>query len=66
MKAKETDPTQLQAIIDKYPIMFTKPIGMPPHRRHDHHIPLKDDSSPVSQRPYRYPQVQKAEIERIV
>lgn len=39
---------------------------MPPHRRHDHSIPLQRGSAPVSQRRYRYPQVQENDIERLV
>ena len=37
---------------------------MPPSRGREHAITLAAGSSPVSVRPYRYPHVQKAEIER--
>lgn len=44
-----------------------KPIeGLPPERRHDHAIELKLGEGPVNDRPYRYPQFQKDEIERLV
>lgn len=46
--------------------IFAKPRGLPPPRSHDHVIPLKEGSNPVSVRPYRYPQFQKNEIERLV
>jgi hypothetical protein len=40
--------------------------GLPPTRSHDHRILLKEDSTPVCVRPYRYPYFQKIEIEKIV
>ncbi|KAI5316982.1 hypothetical protein L3X38_036689 [Prunus dulcis] len=46
--------------------IFVEPRGLPPPRSHDHVIPLKEGSNPVSVRPYRYPQFQKNEIERLV
>ncbi|KAH9699699.1 hypothetical protein KPL71_024465 [Citrus sinensis] len=42
------------------------PMGLPPTRGHEHSILLKDDSQPVSVRPYRYPHAQKDEIERLI
>lgn len=39
---------------------------MPPKRTVDHHIHLTPSSSPVSVRPYKYPQFQKEEIEKLV
>ena len=41
-------------------------MGLPPKRAHDHHIPLKDESQVVKVRPYRYPSMQKNEVERLV
>ena len=46
--------------------MFSVHNGLPPSRSHDHAIVLKEGVSPISVRPYRYPQVQKDEIERLV
>lgn len=39
---------------------------MPPKRSHEHAIVLKEGSNPVGVRPYRYPQCQKDEIERLI
>lgn len=46
--------------------MFETPKGLPPHRGHEHAIIMREGSDPVSVRPYRYPQVQKDEIERLI
>jgi hypothetical protein len=35
-------------------------------QNHDHRIPLKLETGPVSVRPYRYPRYQKTKIEKIV
>lgn len=53
-------------VLNKYGAVFEEPKGLPSQQQHDHHIPLKLRSAPVSQRPYRYPMVQKAEIERVI
>ena len=41
-------------------------IGLPPIRDHEHQIILKEGSSPICERPYKYPFYQKTEIEKIV
>ena len=46
--------------------MFDTPKTLPPLCTQDHHIPLEPRSEPVSVRPYRYPHIQKNEIERAV
>ena len=50
----------------RYPAVFSNPTGLPPARAHDHRIPLLHGAPPANVRPYRYPQVQKEEIERAV
>ena len=45
--------------------MFETPKGLPPIRDHDHAIHLIPGSVPPN-RPYRYPYVQKSEIERMI
>jgi hypothetical protein len=60
-------PSSLQLILDKYPEVFEVPIDLPPSRgEHDHSIPLLLGSQPHNVRPYRYPFVQKNEIEKMV
>lgn len=56
----------LHEVLQKYPQVFAEPVGLPPSRVQDHAITLKDGSNPVGVRPYRYPQYQKDEIERLI
>lgn len=65
-KTKENIELEVQVIIQEYKDIFEEPHSMPPSRFHDHRIPLKDGSEPVSCKPYRWPCVQKTEIENIV
>ena len=46
--------------------MFFEPKGLPLARVLDHHIPLKSNFEPTNQRPYRYPYIQRAVIEKLV
>ena len=46
--------------------LFSTPSSLPSARAHDHAIVLKEGTSPISVRPYRYPQIVKDEIERII
>ena len=46
--------------------MFAKLNGLPPNRNHVHQINLKEGSQPLCVTPYRYPNYQKIEIEKIV
>nr|GEZ84427.1 reverse transcriptase [Tanacetum cinerariifolium] len=55
-----------EGTIHQYKNVFDEPKGLPPARRHDHKIPLKEGSRPISQRPYRIPYLQKSEIEKQV
>ena len=57
---------ELQNMLQQHSRLFEEPVGLPPKRAHDHHIPLKDESQVVKVRPYRYPSMQKNEIERLV
>ncbi|KAD5960470.1 hypothetical protein E3N88_11942 [Mikania micrantha] len=57
--------TQLHGLLQQFVALFQAPFGLPPKRPHDHRIPLTIDT-PVAVRPYRYPHVQKNEIERQV
>ncbi|KAK0605530.1 hypothetical protein LWI29_027829 [Acer saccharum] len=46
--------------------LFHEPQTLPPNCSHDHHIPILLNSKSINVRSYRYPFVQKYEIERIV
>ena len=56
----------LQEIIDHHSVIFDIPKGLPPKRDHEHAIQLVLGSQPPNIRPYRYPHIQKSEIEKIV
>lgn len=65
MVEEEVD-TGIQEILKKFSVVFEEPKSLPPKRSHDHKINLKEGTMPISVRPYRYPFVQKIEIEKIV
>ena len=56
----------LQKVLDNHSKVFETPKGLPPIHDHDHAINLIPRSVPPNIRPYRYPYVQKSEIERMV
>ena len=57
----------LQAIIHHHSmILGDMPKGLPPKRDHDHAIQLVPRNHPPNIRSYRYPYIQKSEIEKIV
>eukprot|EP00253_Pinus_taeda_P002025 PITA_02025 len=56
----------LQKVLDNHSKVFETPKGLPPMRDHDHTILLIPGSVPPNIRPYRYPYVQKSEIEHMV
>ena len=56
----------LQKVLDNHFKVFETPKGLPPMRDHDHSIHLIPRGVPPSIRPYRYPYVQKSEIECMV
>lgn len=51
-------------LLGQYAGAFAEPTELPPSRGKEHSITLEEGARPVSVRPFRYPQVQKAEIER--
>lgn len=59
-------PTEVQALIEEFQDIFEEPKGLPPHRSHDHHIPLITGSQHVNQRGYKVPYIQKLEIKKQV
>lgn len=59
-------PSFLLNEVAKYPQVLQPITTLPPHRPQDHAITLQEGSNPVSLRPYRYPYLQKKEIEIMV
>ncbi|KAL4592716.1 hypothetical protein LXL04_005719 [Taraxacum kok-saghyz] len=53
-----TDP-HIQALLQEFEHIFATPNHLPPHRPHDHRIPLLPNTPPVNVKPYRYPHFQK-------
>lgn len=64
--AVQTFSEKWAAVIEQFAEVFQEPTGLPPSRGREHAITLENGAQPVSVRPFRYPQVQKAEIERQV
>lgn len=56
----------LLGILQEYAHVFEMPVGLPPKRSHDHAVVLQEGVNPVNVRPYRYPQIQKKEIEKLI
>ncbi|KAK8934297.1 hypothetical protein KSP39_PZI014692 [Platanthera zijinensis] len=59
-------PDPIQFLLAQYEDVFQEPHTLPPSRFRDHQIQLKTGTDPTNICPYRYPYVQKAEIERSV
>lgn len=53
-------------MLQSFEDVLREPKTLPPQRNFDHKIPLKTGSEPFTIRPYRYPHIQKTEIEKIV
>jgi len=64
--SKSSISLDLQKVLDNHSKVFETPKGLPPIRDHDHAISLILGSVPPNIRPYRYPYVQKSEIECMV
>ena len=54
----------LDQLLEQFEPVFAVPQGLPPMRLYDHRIHLLPGTAPVVVRPYRYPQLQKDELER--
>ena len=66
LTSKSSISADLQQVLDNHSKLFETPKGLPPIRDHDHAIHLIRGSVPPKIRPYRYPYVQKSEIERMI
>lgn len=53
----------LEGLLTSFEDVFADPTGLPPSRSCDHRIHLKPQTEPMAVRPYRYPQLQKDELE---
>jgi hypothetical protein len=54
----------MEQLLQSFESVFQEPQGLPPARHCDHRIHLKPRTQPVVVKPYRYPQLQKDELER--
>jgi ribulose bisphosphate carboxylase small subunit len=59
-------PESIQHTILTYKDVFQDPKALPPHRIHDHAIPLIPGAIPINSRPYHYSPHHKTEIEKQV
>ncbi|KAG8473465.1 hypothetical protein CXB51_035759 [Gossypium anomalum] len=57
---------QLQRLLADFDDIFQVPKGLPPYRLHDHKIRLKNERVVIKIRPYRYPTIQKNEMEKLI
>jgi hypothetical protein len=54
----------LDLLLEKFEDVFATPTGLPLPRARDHHIHLLPTTAPIAVRLYRYPQLQKDELEQ--
>jgi hypothetical protein len=54
----------LDVLLEQQGAIFSEPTGLPPPWPYDHRIHLLPGTEPVAVWPYRYPQLQKDELER--
>ena len=60
---RNTETALLDKLLNSFEDVFTTPDGLPPAHACDHRIHLMPNAAPVAVRPYRYPQLQKDELE---
>ena len=65
MVNEEAIPVPVQVLLKQYDDLFQEPNQLPPHRSHDHRIPLKEGISAVNVRPYRHSTLQKDVVEKM-
>ncbi|XP_026396053.1 uncharacterized protein LOC113290683 [Papaver somniferum] len=59
-------PEILHPLLQEFTDIFHEPTQQPPKRSLDHNIPLNPNSTPINQRAYKCPYVQKEVVENIV
>ncbi|XP_028775121.1 uncharacterized protein LOC114732011 [Neltuma alba] len=57
---------EIQALLEQFPTVCQATEGLPPPRSKDHAIVTRSGEQPPNIRPYRYPHLQKNEIEKMV
>ena len=62
----EFEDPNLLPLLAEFSDIFDEPHNLPLTRRHDHCIMIFPVKSPANTQPYRYPHLQKDEIERIL
>jgi hypothetical protein len=63
-RVSTSNPTpMMDSLVQQFDDVFSSPTGLPPARPCDHRIHLMPGTTPVAIRPYRYPQLQKDELE---
>jgi hypothetical protein len=60
---RNSEPALLDRLLDSYSDVFAAPTGLPLARNCDYRIHLLSNTAPMAVRPYRYPQLQKDELE---
>ncbi|KAG8382822.1 hypothetical protein BUALT_Bualt05G0118300 [Buddleja alternifolia] len=63
---ESTGNDNLDALLTDFADLFEDPTSLPPQRLYDHVITLREGTGAVNVKPYRYPAVQKNEIEKII
>ena len=58
-------PEQVVELLNQYESLFKEPTQLPPYRKHDHKIPLKEGTNAVNIRPYRHSSLQKNVVEKM-
>lgn len=66
VKGEEDIDPRIVGVLQEFDDIFSDPKGLPLLRGHEHEIVLKGGIEPINVRPYRYPHVQKNEIEKLV
>jgi hypothetical protein len=59
-------PAPVAPVLSEFQDVFAESTELPPHRQHDHTIPLLPNAAPINSRPYHYSPLHKDEIEQQV